>query len=72
MLTKVVCLGSEENIMDCRLEGDTSDCDHTMDIGVICLPKGITYPKLMISKMRVYIINILCWTNAILIELLTS
>lgn len=40
-LTDVVCSGNEDNIMDCRIEADTGECDHMMDAGVICVPTGI-------------------------------
>ena len=41
LLTQVVCSGNEKSIMDCRIEGDTSSCKHTADVGVKCLPAGI-------------------------------
>ena len=41
VMTKVVCSGDEKSIMDCRLEGDTSKCMHSSDVGVKCLPAGM-------------------------------
>ena len=38
-MTQISCRGTETKLFDCNFDADTRNCDHTMDVGVVCQAK---------------------------------
>lgn len=39
-LKEILCFGNEVDILHCLSDPDTQNCDHSLDIGVICAIGG--------------------------------
>ena len=35
-LDDVACRGSESRLIDCSYDGNTADCSHSEDVGIVC------------------------------------
>ena len=36
LLDSVACRGSESQLIDCNYDGNTADCSHSEDVGIVC------------------------------------
>ena len=36
LLDDVACRGSESRLIDCNYDGNTADCSHSEDVGIVC------------------------------------
>ncbi len=36
LLDSVACRGSESRLIDCNYDGNTADCSHSEDVGIVC------------------------------------
>lgn len=39
LVTQTTCRGTETKLIDCNFDADTRNCDHSMDVGVVCQAK---------------------------------
>ena len=37
LLDDVACRGSESQLIDCSYDGNTADCSHSEDVGIVCI-----------------------------------